>query len=155
MANLKEVVLHHLEHTFEKEGWQPSLAMSVDGLSAEQAAWRPSTERHSIWQIVRHITLWKRAVFEDWSGRKPDYREIERQDWQEAAGDETAWRSDAAALHAASKQVVEWAQGLGEEELSRPIGKERSPLAAHLIMMATHDSYHAGQIRCLRTIQGA
>lgn len=155
MAQLKEVVLHHLEHTFEKEGWQPSLAMAVGGLTAEQAGWKPSPERHSIWQIVRHITLWKRAVFEDWNGRKPDYRETERQDWQETAGDEGAWRSDLEALHAASKQFKEWTEGLGEEDLLRPIGKDKAPLAVRLVQMATHDAYHAGQIRCLRTIQGA
>jgi DinB superfamily len=68
---LKDLLLTHLDYTFEKEAWQPSLAMAVRGLTAAQAAWRPGPNRHSIWQIVRHVTRWKQATLAAWRGAQP------------------------------------------------------------------------------------
>jgi hypothetical protein len=70
----KDLLLHHLEHTFQREAWQPALAMAVQGLTAAQASWKPGSDRHSIWQIVRHVTHWKRATFEAWQGTRPLFR---------------------------------------------------------------------------------
>jgi hypothetical protein len=51
----KDLLLNHLEYTFQKEAWQPALAMTVQGLTAAQASWKPGPDRHSIWQIVPRI----------------------------------------------------------------------------------------------------
>src|SRR3989442_5901187 len=98
---VKDLLLHHLEYTFEKEAWQPSLAMAIDGLTAKQAAWKPAPERHSIWQIVRHVAHWKQATLGAWDGTRPlfspesgdtdYYREAERTDWRDFSGDGAAW----------------------------------------------------------------
>ncbi len=71
MLTLKTVLLHHLEHTFEKEAWQPSLRMAIDGVTAKMAAWKPGPQRHSIWQIVRHLSRWKQATLGAWDGTRP------------------------------------------------------------------------------------
>ncbi len=34
MVTIKELLIDHLEHTFEKEAWQPSMAMAIAGLTA-------------------------------------------------------------------------------------------------------------------------
>ncbi len=67
----QDLLLNHLDDTFEKEAWQPSLAMAVQDLTAAQAAWRPGPTRHSVWQIVRHVRRWKRATLEAWQGAQP------------------------------------------------------------------------------------
>lgn len=155
----KELLLDHLAHTFEKEAWQPSLAMAVEGLDAGQAAWKPSPERHSIWQIVRHITHWKRAVLEAWEGRSPDFEVLERSDWQEVSGDDSTWQEDVRALHEVSERVRERVKALDDAALSDAIityaGFPDQPAAIRLARMATHDSYHAGQIQYIRALQGA
>jgi hypothetical protein len=69
MLTIQDLLVNQLEYTFEKEGWQPPLWLAVQGLTAEQAAWKPSPERHSIWQIVRHVVCWKRGVLQEWAGR--------------------------------------------------------------------------------------
>jgi len=69
---VKELVLDHLTYTFDKEAWQPPLGKVVQGLNAQQAAWRPAPERHSIWQIVRHVTHWKKSVLQAWDGKIQD-----------------------------------------------------------------------------------
>lgn len=103
-------MLYHLEYTFEKEAWQPSLAMAVDGLRAPQAAWKPAPPRHAIWQLVRHVIRWKQAVYDDWHGRTPNYEDVERGDWQEVSGTDEAWQADVQTLHAISREFAHWVQ---------------------------------------------
>ena len=154
---IKDLVLDHLTYTFEKEAWQPSLSAAIDGLTAEQAAWKPSPERHSIWQIVRHVILWKQGVLDALQGKVPDYRVMEKADWQEASGDGAAWLADVQTLRRLSQRLKRRAQSAAGAAMSRKIatykGVPDSVLAVRLTRMATHDAYHAGQIQYLRALQ--
>src|SRR5687768_17217136 len=100
MVTVKELVLDHLEYTFEKEAWQPPLAMAVHGLTAARASWKPSPERHSIWQILRHVTQWKEGVLAALDGNPPDYDVLTQTDWQEIGDGDGAWQADVDRLHA-------------------------------------------------------
>jgi hypothetical protein len=161
----KDLLLNHLEFSFEKEAWQPSLLMAVEGLTAAQAAWKPGPERHSIWQIVRHVTHWKRATLEAWNGTHrlfegrdatPRFREVMRTDWQDISGDDATWQADLKALRDVSLAIKEKANSTDLDALLRPFPSEEwGPAALRVLRMATHDIYHAGQIRYLRALQGA
>lgn len=155
---VKELVLDHLTYTFEKESWQPPLAAAIAGLTAAQAAWKPAPERHSIWQIVRHVTHWKHSVIQAWDGPAPDLKDFEPTDWQEAAGDEAAWQADVSALHAVSQDMRKRVEAADDGALSGLMttfaGWPDQVKAAHLMKVATHDIYHAGQIQYLRALQG-
>ncbi len=87
---LKELVVDHVHTTLydEKVQWQPPLSGALRSLTAAEAAWKPAPARHSIWQIVRHLILWKRAVLQAWDGDPPDGHQIVAADWQEVAGSE-------------------------------------------------------------------
>lgn len=159
--DFKAVLLHHLDHTFEKEAWQPSLAMAVEGVTCAEAAWKPDPNRHSIWQIVRHVTRWKQATLAAWDGTRPLFvggeetehsRELERSDWDEVAGEEAAWQAEVRALHAVSAEIRKRAERLTAGEILRPFPGEEMPVMLRLLRMATHDIYHAGQIRYLRAL---
>ncbi len=156
---VKELVLDHLTYTFEKESWQPPLAMAIEGLNAQQAAWKPAPQRHSIWQIVRHVTHWKNGVLQGWDGKAPNLDDLKRTDWQEVSGDEAAWQVDVQALHAVSRELEKRVQSSGDDALSGLIptytGRASSvPKSVRIVRMATHDIYHSGQIRYIRALQG-
>jgi hypothetical protein len=156
---LKDLVIDHLEYTFERETWQPPLAEAVDGLTAAQAAWKPAPARHSIWQIVRHVTLWKQSVLDGLAGRPADADVLERMDWQEVAGDDAAWRQDVARLHEIVRQLKQVALAADGAMLTALVPTVQDappqPLMQRLLRQATHDSYHAGQIQYVRALQGA
>lgn len=159
--SVKGLVLDHLKYTFEKESWQPPLSKAVEGLTAEQAGWKPAPERHSIWQIVRHVTHWKRSVLEALEGRPLSYEELEETDWPEASGDEAAWQADLRALGDVTQQIRRRTEAMDEAAFSAKRvwyeGKTdwAQAVGIRLIRMATHDIYHSGQIRYLRALQGA
>ncbi len=155
---LKDLVIDHLEYTFERESWQPPLGTAVSGLTAAQAAWKPAPARHSIWQIVRHVTVWKESVLDGINGRPHDYDALERMDWSEVTGDEAAWRRDVARLHEVVARLKAIALDADEERLLASVptvqGGPAQPLMQRLVRQATHDIYHAGQIQYLRALQG-
>jgi len=161
MTTVKDIVWDHLEHTFEKEAWQPSLAVAVEGLTAAQAAWKPARERHSIWQIVRHVIHWKRGVLASLDGRPLDYQEQEDADWPEADGDDAAWDADVRELHGQYQEFRRRLEPLDDAALAQLLVPYRGkpewaqPLGIRVVRMCTHDIYHAGQIRYLRALQGA
>lgn len=159
MITVKDLLIHHLEHTFEKEAWQPPLGIAVQGLTAEQAAWKPSDERHSIWQIVRHVIWWKRGVLQAWAGDPPDFQRLVGDDWQEAAGDQAAWDADVKALHDVYGEFRQRLDALDDEGLQRQLrwyqqATQPQAVAVRLAAVFTHDIYHAGQIQYLRALQG-
>jgi uncharacterized damage-inducible protein DinB len=157
---LRELVVDHVHTTLYDEDWQwqPPLSGALRGLTAAQAAWKPAPARHSIWQIVRHLMLWKRAVLDAWDGDPPDGAQIAAKDWPDVAGDEADWERDRRTLLEISSQFLTRAQALDDAGLSKQIvwykGGATQPLAVRVVRTTTHDIYHAGQIMYLRALQG-
>ena len=154
----RDLLILHLDHTFEKESGQPSLAQAVAGLTSGQAAWKPSPARHSIWQITRHVAHWKKAFIAALDGRPVEYDGWNRRDWQEIAGAQQEWEWEVAHLHAVSGEVRARLDGFDDKGLSRSIkwyaqSRFPRPIATRFLHLATHDIYHAGQIQYLFALQ--
>ncbi|MHB8730739.1 MAG: DinB family protein [bacterium] len=160
VLTLHDLVVDHVYTLLEKEGWQwqPPLSEALDGVTAAQAAWKPASDRHSIWQIVRHLSLWKGGVLDAWNGNPPDGQQLTARDWREAAGSEADWARDRQALLAISLELLSRVHALDDAGLSQPIdwykGRHRQPLAMRVVRTTTHDAYHTGQIQYLRALQG-
>lgn len=150
---IKDLVLKHFRDAIERSDWHPALSTAVEGLKASHAAWKPDPARHSIWQIVRHLTDWKRAVLQAWDGDEPDWDEVRHTDWQEILGDDAAWEEDVRALHDVSAAYQRRIEAMDDDELRRAFPGEETSTAFYLMQVATHDVYHAGQIRYLRALQ--
>ncbi len=160
MISIKDLVTDQLETTLFKQAWQsqPSLSEALDGVAAAEAVWKPAPDRHSIWQIVRHLILWKRGIMQALEGDPPDRAVLGQTDWQEVSGDERAWRGDVEALLRLSRDLLERARAMDDQTLSRQVvwyrgWTETQPVAVRLLRRAAHDSYHVGQIRHLRVLQ--
>lgn len=159
MLTLNELVAHHVHTTLydEKVQWQPPLSGALRGLTASEAAWKPSPARHSIWQIVRHLIHWKRGVLRAWDGDPPG-EEIAAGDWQEVSGTDAEWDRDRQTLLDISAEFLNRARALDDAGLSRRIAWYKmgviQPLAMRIVRTTTHDIYHAGQIMYLRALQG-
>lgn len=158
--SLRLLVEDHIHTTLYEQDWQwqPSLTEALQDLTAAQASWKPSPERHSIWQIVRHLILWKSGVLQAWDGKPPDAARLEELDWHDASGSDAEWQRDRQTLLEISKEYLTRVQALTDAALARPVvwyaNGATQPLAVRLVHTTTHDVYHAGQIRYLRALQG-
>ncbi len=101
----KELLLYHLDHTYAHAAVSPSLSSAVRGLTPDQAAWKPSAARHSIWQIVRHAAHWKGATLSALDGSPVDYNAWNKADWQDVSGSQRDWDRDVEQLRLVSAEL--------------------------------------------------
>ena len=134
------------EKAQHETGWTAPFGKAVDGLTAAQAAWKPAPERHSIWQIVNHLSFWREDVVRGNEAKGPASDElIERENWRAPASTgaptEGEWRAAQDRFRASHEAIV---RSLRETEWD-------PTSALHVI---SHDFYHVGQIMLLRAMQG-
>jgi hypothetical protein len=145
------LVLDLLDEAYSTKTWHgPNLKQSLKGVSAKQAAWRPSPGRHNIWELAVHSAYWKYAVRRRIEGGKRGSFALKGSNFftrpEKNGLTEAAWRADLALLaaeHRALEQVI-------RSVLRTP---RASKLLPSLYGVAFHDVYHAGQIRLLRRLQ--
>lgn len=145
-----DLILAILDEAYEKKTWHgPNLKQSLRGVSAEQAAWRPGTRRHNIWEEALHAAYWKYVVRRRIEGGKRGGFVLKGSNFfprpEQGKLSEAAWRADRELLereHRALKAAVRAVLGT-----PRAAGLMKSLYGA-----AFHDIYHAGQIRLLRRL---
>lgn len=116
---------------------------AVADMTPEQAAWRPGDGRHSIWQNVNHVSIWREYVIGKSNGRGGLSREaVYARNFEEPpAVTAEAWR-----------EAVERMRR-SHEGMRGVIESDAVPIE-HVIGHFGHDCYHLGQIMQLRAMQG-
>lgn len=132
-----------------KNFWQASLLKQVESITMEQALYKPSPDRHGIWQLVRHIAYWKHWALtylnED---VKLNAKEDNWAPMPEVQTEET-WQVEIANLKKLNNECIISAEKLGDELMLST--EEKIVFFRQLLY---HDCYHAGQIGFLRAMQG-
>jgi len=142
--------LNDLEQfTTGKNFWQASLLKQIEGLTMQQALYKPSPDRHGIWQIVRHIAYWKYwALTYLNENKKLNAKEDNWAPMPEVQTEET-WQEEIENLRKLNEDCISSAAKLGDEIFNS--SDERIVFFRQLLY---HDSYHTGQIGFLRAMQG-
>lgn len=158
-----ERIIDQLERSFRGDPWYGSSVMAVlEGVSAPSAAAYPIRNAHSIWELVLHMTGWKREVLARLKGAPAG--DPPEGDWPAQPGHpaEAAWRGAVAAMKAAHEALVAEVKHATAGHLDAAVRDERSPsLGTGLTQWQTlhgivqHDVYHLGQISLLRKALGA
>lgn len=123
--------------------WAASWSRAVDGLTPEQAAWKPGQGRNSIWQHVNHVVFWREVTLRRLAGGAgPTEEETRRGNFAEPGEVSGAgWR-------AARERFAD-----SHRRIAAAIADERNALERPLHHIP-HDAYHVGQIMLLRALQG-
>lgn len=157
-------IVDEVQREYGGDAWYgSSLRDILKGVTAKHAAARPIGNAHSIWELVLHITAWKREVASRMEGRPAG--EPPEGDWPDApAGLEatdTRWTEALERLHAAQVALVSAAGRVTPARLHAPVNDPRNrPLGtgvSHYVTLhgvTQHDAYHAGQIAILKKALG-
>jgi len=134
--------------------WHASIQSLLDGLTAEQALWRPAPERHCIWQIVRHMSFWRRYVIAHLE--QAPLPDPQTGDWSDPPDlDEDSWKKEREEYNRTQARLLEVVRPLIGSQLTGVVGEEGETRLYHWVAgLLAHDSYHAGQIAYLRAMQG-
>ena len=145
-----ERIADQLNRAFEGEAWHgPSVLNILDGITAQQAAARPFSGLHNIWEIMLHIAAWERACSSRLAGDRAELPDEE--DWPKVAQTtEQAWGDARKALRQAHDELVLAVSKLDEGRLDQPIVAGMSSVYVTLHGVIQHTIYHAGQIAILK-----
>jgi DinB superfamily len=148
-AALMEFLLTLLDEAYNKKSWHgPNLRGALRGVAAREAAWRPRPGAHNIWEIAVHAAYWKYVVWRRITGSSRGTFALQGSNFFSRPEElsEPAWKRDLEILESAHRDlrmtVAKLDPGIPEKLL-------------HMIRgAASHDVYHAGQIRLLRRLYG-
>jgi len=57
---LRSILLRQFQTTWNQEDWFVPVSIAVDGLTAQQAMWKPSDSSHSVGQLTYHLLFWNK-----------------------------------------------------------------------------------------------
>jgi len=147
--------LQLIDEAFKSKAWHgTNLHGSIRGLSAQQAAWRPKSTRHNIWEIVVHCAYWKYIVWRLLSQEKKGSFLLKGSNWFKCKKnlDEKTWRETLKLLDETHKSMCEVISQLKPSSITqKPKGSKFTILSA-ISGIACHDIYHAGQIQLLKRL---
>ena len=153
--NTKDVLIEQFETCFTSNGWFVATGNAIEGLTAEQADWKPEGSDNSIREIINHLNYYNNAYLHRFKGADYEYK-IADNDESFDHGVADSWEAEAERFRAI---VAEWKSLLdaaGDEifdELAPPHKKyEWSGLIAQI---NAHNAHHGGQIVLLRKLQGS
>ena len=143
-------ILDQLHREFEGNAWHGDNVLAIlNGITAEQAAQKPLGKAHSIWELVYHMTTWKRVVTERIQGNLPDV--TDELDWPRVTDTgESAWRQAIENLRTTHKNLYNAVAKLDEARLNDKPGPESNIYYVQIHGIIQHDLYHAGQIAILK-----
>jgi len=150
-----EHLLSLLDEAYNRAAWHgPNLRGSIRGLTAREAALRPGTGRHNIWEIVVHAAYWKYRVRARLLGEKRGSFALPGSNWFERPIDrsEKAWRADVNLLEKEHRQLRAAVSSCSPGGLDRPAPGSRNPARRLIAGITLHDVYHAGQIQLLKKL---
>ncbi|MFC5604836.1 DinB family protein [Sporosarcina koreensis] len=141
-----------LDTTFDKESWYAPLKDAIEGLTAEQANWKPTGEAtKTIWENLNHLIYYKEKHVAIMEGRE----------WtQHLDGNETFYLTDQSNDDQEWKKVIERAEKV-QDSLRQVLNKtavedlDQDYLELKLVNIMLHDAYHTGQIIQIRKMQGS
>ena len=150
-------LLEMIDQAFDHRAWHgTNLKGSIKGVSAREAAWRPSRERHNIWEIVVHLAYWKYTVRRRIRGEKRGSFRLKGSNWfaRPVPGGltEQAWRADVALLLEMHRSMRDTVAGLTPGQLGSTGRGSRFKTRDVVVGVAAHDLYHTGQIQLLKRL---
>lgn len=142
-----EFLADQLDRAFNGDPWHgPSLRKIIEGVTEAEAKQHPLPKRHSIFELVVHITTWIDVVARRASGEAVDTASV-----KEGCDPATPWSHVVQELEGAEKRLREAVSKLSDDDLSRPVPGARRKLESEILGALQHSVYHAGQIALLKS----
>jgi len=146
-ATLKSILLEQFQTTHANQDWFVPASKAVEGMTAEQAAWRDGKGNHSVAQLVSHLIFWDTEALArlqnkpvpKFSGKNDETFDINvnKESWEQMVKD-------------LDRVLTEWEKAIQSAD-DATIQKWASTIAH----VSAHNAYHTGQIIYVRKLQGS
>jgi uncharacterized damage-inducible protein DinB len=146
----KDQIIDQMERGFSGEAWHgPSLMESLEGVDAATANRRAVESAHTIWELVLHVAVWKRAVAQRIRGQVS--QPAGREDFPPVtAQSEEDWRAALDGLRQSHHELMSTFRAAPVERLVDIVPGKDYPFIHMMLGTVQHDCYHAGQVAILK-----
>jgi DinB superfamily len=145
-ATLRSILLEQLRTTHNQADWFVPINTAVEGLTAEQASWKPANGGHSAGQLTYHLLFWNRRNLENFKG--------EPKEKFSGNNEETFDKFDTGQWNDTVKQLDQVMTEL--EKIVATADDQKLVLwASNIAKICSHNAYHVGQIVYVRKLQGS
>ena len=143
-------ILEQLRRTYDGDAWYgSSLRALLADVDAATAAARPIPTAHTIWETVRHISLWLVAVRRRLAGEPVDYSDDA--DWPAVpTPTRAAWLATLDVLEQSERALEHAVESMPAAALYEPVPGKHYTAAVMLHGAVQHAVYHAGQIALVK-----
>ncbi len=144
-ATLKSVLLAQFKTTWDQQEWFVPVVNGIDGITAQQASWKPADSSHSVGELVYHLAFWNKHLLDQFNGKQlPAFSGNNNETFD--AFTEASWKATVDQL----KQVMEdW-----EKAIEAADETKLQSWYTSIANMNTHNAYHTGQILYIRKQAG-
>lgn len=148
-----ERILDQYDRAMNGDAWHGDPVWKIlAGVSAEQAFRRPIPERHTIWELVAHMTFWETEVYRRLNNLSPrSTEELNFPAMPEATDDN--WKSTLVEFHRSNASFRECLSGLDATQLDQAAHGRDKTIYVEVHGVIQHHLYHAGQIALLSGVQ--
>lgn len=152
MTDPKEVLRTTLRDALSGRGAHVPVAELFDGLDWQAAGARPEGARHTVFRLLNHLIYWQEFALEWLDGRKPQTPEHDEDSWpgSDQPADRKSWQARVGRF---KTDRAELERRVDASTLLAQIGPKTA--GEILQIVASHNSYHAGQVVALRRALGA
>ena len=131
---IKETLLKQYDRCYNENGWFVAVRNAVEGLTVEQAAWKPEDSVNCIWESISHLTYYNDAYLQRFKGIEFEY-DVENNDQTFSVGEftEADWQADVARF---DDVMAEWRtliEQADESKFSEPVPTNTSRIWADLL----------------------
>ncbi|HXY00187.1 MAG TPA: DinB family protein [Candidatus Limnocylindrales bacterium] len=152
MSKNNKVLENTIEHALSGEGAHVGSLGIFDGVDWKLAGRRPTHAPHSLFQLLNHLVYWQDWVVKWLDGVKPPIPKHASGSWPGNIGpaNKQEWERTVKAFHKGLKALE---RGARSTDLLAKRGNKTG--LEMLQAIASHDSYHIGQVTLLRQILGS
>lgn len=143
---LRSILLEQFQTTWNHQDWFVPIMPSLQGLSAQQAMWRPSDSSHSVGQLAYHLLYWNKESLDKFNGKKPAAFSGDNNETF-TAFTEASW---AATIQQLDQVMKDW-----ETAIKTADDAKLQSWYSTIAHISTHNAYHTGQILYIRKLQGS
>jgi uncharacterized damage-inducible protein DinB len=149
----KEIFVEQFTACYDENNWFVSLRTVLDGVTAEQASWKPAGCDNSIRGIVNHLIFWNERWLQRYRGELNEPQNVENDTTFDS--DETDWSATLKKLNDVMDDWRDKLRSIDETRLESPVNPQyQAPWWSPLAQQNIHNAYHIGQILLLRKLQG-
>jgi hypothetical protein len=130
----------------------PSMLEALAGLTAADAAARPVSGAHTIWELVAHVTAWLEIVGMRLDGTAPSAITADM-DWPPVGGTtDNDWRAAVSRMDRTASALQSAVLKLEDRRLGADLPGDNDTWTTYITLHGTaqHVLYHAGQVAVLR-----